>query len=297
MPYLFNGKELDTETNLTYFGARYLDMKTSLWLNTDPLSGYNPIQETEHYIDGQHNGGIYNPMNMATYSYTYQNPVIYVDPNGKQNYFTHGTWSDKSTFKDIRGLKNATYRVFGNKEKEYLFSWSGYNDSGARTIAAKNIVNMIKETMSRDINEPITLVGHSHGGNVNIEAINMMVEMPEFKDRKINLLTINTPVRQDYQLSEKAKNRVNHVNIYDLGDMVQTGGGNSTFLHATDDSGRPAPRGSVKYTSGEFGKAGRLFNGATNIQVNDHNGLFEDMHNSHNRVNTWIYKLPKQDER
>ena len=84
MPYLFNGKELDSETNLTYFGARYLDMKTSLWLNTDPLSGYNPIQETEHYIDGQHNGGIYNPMNMATYSYTYQNPIKYIDPNGKQ---------------------------------------------------------------------------------------------------------------------------------------------------------------------------------------------------------------------
>ena len=82
MPYLFNGKELDSETNLTYFGARYLDMKTSLWLNTDPLSGYNPIQETEHYIDGQHNGGIYNPMNMATYSYTYQNPIKYIDPNG-----------------------------------------------------------------------------------------------------------------------------------------------------------------------------------------------------------------------
>ena len=84
MPYLFNGKELDTETNLTYFGARYLDMKTSLWLNTDPLSGYNPIQETEHYIDGQHNGGIYNPMNIATYSYTYNNPVKWIDPNGKQ---------------------------------------------------------------------------------------------------------------------------------------------------------------------------------------------------------------------
>ena len=87
MPYLFNGKELDTETGLYYYGARYLDMKTSLWLNTDPLSGYNPIQETEHYIDGQHNGGIYNPMNMATYSYTYQNPIKYIDPNGKQSYF------------------------------------------------------------------------------------------------------------------------------------------------------------------------------------------------------------------
>ena len=101
MPYLFNGKELDTETNLTYFGARYLDMKTSLWLNTDPLSGYNPIQEIEHYIDGQHNGGIYNPMNMATYSYTYQNPIKYIDPNGKQVEWKKAWESVKQGVKDF----------------------------------------------------------------------------------------------------------------------------------------------------------------------------------------------------
>ena len=101
MPYLFNGKELDQETNLTYFGARYLDMKTSLWLNTDPLSGYNPIQETEHYIDGQHNGGIYNPMNMATYSYTYQNPIKYIDPNGKQVEWKKAWESVKQGVKDF----------------------------------------------------------------------------------------------------------------------------------------------------------------------------------------------------
>ena len=45
MPYLFNGKELDSETNLTYFGARYLDMKTSLWLNTDPLAEKNDKEQ------------------------------------------------------------------------------------------------------------------------------------------------------------------------------------------------------------------------------------------------------------
>ncbi|MGP1500526.1 MAG: RHS repeat-associated core domain-containing protein [Bergeyella cardium] len=88
MPYLFNGKELDQETNLTYFGARYLDMKTSLWLNTDPLSGYNPTFEHEHYIDGQHNGGVFNPMNLNTYGYTYQNPIVWIDPNGKQVWFS-----------------------------------------------------------------------------------------------------------------------------------------------------------------------------------------------------------------
>ena len=86
-PHLFNGKELDYETGLYYYGARYYDPKVSLWLNTDPLSGYNPILETEHYIDGQHNGGVFNFGNLNTYTYTYQNPVVFVDPNGKQSYF------------------------------------------------------------------------------------------------------------------------------------------------------------------------------------------------------------------
>lgn len=83
-PYKFNGKELDEESGYTYFGARYLDMRYSMWISTDPLSGYNPIFEKEHYIDGQHNGGVLNSFNHNTYGYCYQNPVKLVDPNGKQ---------------------------------------------------------------------------------------------------------------------------------------------------------------------------------------------------------------------
>jgi len=84
-PYLFNGKELDRETNLSYYGARYLDMKTSLWLNVDPLAMYNPVFENEFYFDGQHNGGVYYSGNLNPYIYCYQNPIKYVDPNGKQS--------------------------------------------------------------------------------------------------------------------------------------------------------------------------------------------------------------------
>jgi hypothetical protein len=44
------------------------------------------------------------------------------------------------------------------------------------------------------------------------------MKMEEFKDVQINLLTINTPVRKDYQLSEDAAKRTNHVNVYDSKD-------------------------------------------------------------------------------
>lgn len=61
-PFKFNGKELDDETGLYYYGARYYDPRTSIWLSTDPLmekySGHNP------------------------YVYCMQNPINLVDPTG-----------------------------------------------------------------------------------------------------------------------------------------------------------------------------------------------------------------------
>lgn len=84
-PYLFNGKELDEETGLYYYGARYYNPRVSQWLSVDPIALYDPINEVEHYLDGQHNGGYFNPRNTSVYGYTYQNPIVYVDPNGKQN--------------------------------------------------------------------------------------------------------------------------------------------------------------------------------------------------------------------
>jgi RHS repeat-associated protein len=63
-PYLFNGKELDKETGLSYYGARYYDSKISVWLSVDPLAekypsfspycfvGNNPIKNIE--VDGRY---------------------------------------------------------------------------------------------------------------------------------------------------------------------------------------------------------------------------------------------------
>lgn len=84
-PYKFNAKELDKETGLYYYGARYYNPKLSVWYSVDPLAVYSPVMETQFYGDGQHNGGVYNWGNLNPYIYTYQNPINLIDPNGKQS--------------------------------------------------------------------------------------------------------------------------------------------------------------------------------------------------------------------
>ena len=63
MPYKFNGKELDQETGLYYYGARYMNPVTSLWYGVDMLKEKYP--------------------NISGYSYTRGNPIRFIDPDGK----------------------------------------------------------------------------------------------------------------------------------------------------------------------------------------------------------------------
>jgi len=82
-PYLFTGKELDEDTGLYYFGARYYDQRTSVWVTVDPiLNKYLPTgdEKKDGKLPGM--GGAFNSTNLNLYHYAGQNPVFYVDPNG-----------------------------------------------------------------------------------------------------------------------------------------------------------------------------------------------------------------------
>ena len=78
LPYKFTAKEQDEETGLYYYGARYLDAKYSRWLSADPAVG--------EYLSKDYkgtSGGIYNSINLNLYHYANNNPVHYIDPDGK----------------------------------------------------------------------------------------------------------------------------------------------------------------------------------------------------------------------
>jgi len=76
LPYLFSGKELDQETGLSYFGARYYDPRVGLWASSDPAA--------TTYLDGSTGlGGVFLPVNLASYAYAGHNPQKYTDPDGR----------------------------------------------------------------------------------------------------------------------------------------------------------------------------------------------------------------------
>ena len=128
-PYKFNAKELDEETGLYYYGARYYDPRTSVWISKDPLGEKYP--------------------NVGSYVYCFNNPVVYFDPNGKQGiagpratYWMDNLSSEQKQEVGKLGLRYATpiedlYGVFAGKD----FDGNNYN----RAAAAWSILFIVPE--------------------------------------------------------------------------------------------------------------------------------------------------------
>ena len=79
-PYKFNGKELDDESGLYYYGARYYDPRISIWASVDPV-----ILNEEFFASENEDLSVtsFNSFNLSCYTYCYQSPVKLNDSDGE----------------------------------------------------------------------------------------------------------------------------------------------------------------------------------------------------------------------
>ncbi|WP_440115587.1 RHS repeat-associated core domain-containing protein [Paenibacillus sp. QZ-Y1] len=221
----YAGKYWDEVTDLQYLRARWYDPSTARFISEDTYEGE-----------------LTNPLSLNLYTYVENNPLNYVDPTGHRAWLIHGTFSDADTWtpdfvKYVEGLFN---------ESSKALEWTGKNSKGARSDAAEDLVKTVYEWHSKNPDEPIRLVGHSHGGNVAI----MLANLLEKKGMKVEtLITVATPVRE-YKLKTKVGQ---HIHMYNNRDSVQGEMGGSWWWAGSSFTRKFKGADNVRAKDGEIG--------------------------------------------
>ncbi|WP_318663311.1 RHS repeat-associated core domain-containing protein [Treponema sp.] len=157
LPYKFTAKELDEETGLYYYGARYLDPKYSRWISTDPaLGGYIPKtpidEEAERY--NQHlpgMGGVFNHINGNLYHYAANNPVKYVDPDGRETYNSKSLTEDvyKSNYQLQKQYSwDDLQKFFEDNPKGIIYRYDTFTYSKGKSKRDFPTMDMSSETVN-----------------------------------------------------------------------------------------------------------------------------------------------------
>ena len=148
LPFRFTGKELDEETGLYYYGARYLDPKYSRWLSGDPALGEYIPQAPVNDEAKKHNenlpgmGGVFNVVNLHVYHYAGNNPIKYTDPDGKSSkaygilYISY----DRYTTQEYKKINHDPGYIVQNKytEIETTVAYYGNNEKILNNFQTKN---------------------------------------------------------------------------------------------------------------------------------------------------------------
>jgi len=148
--YKFNAKEQDSESDLYYYGARYYDPKTSVWLGVDPLSDQNPHE--------------------SPFVFCRNNPVLMVDPDGRnadKYYNEEGTCLLDTKVGD---------KVFVIKTSKTYGQIHGTNKYGAS-------INGISTTEAANTEQEIL------NGNLSSVNQNNLIELPA-ADTRENMLNV-----------------------------------------------------------------------------------------------------------
>ena len=223
--YGFQGEEVDDEVkgegNSVNYKYRMHDPRVGRFFAVDPLTDLYP-----------HN---------SPYAFSENRVIDGVELEGLEVFVINGTLGSSSLedegkngyskliTKTTTGNGDRTVaEVFGNSEV-FKHTWLGANNTQARYSEADCLFETI--TANHIEGESITIIGHSHGGNVAILAAEKTYQYYKDKgiDIKINLVTLNTPhvVGAGYELSEEASGKISWIQVTTPTDKIVPRAGNN----------------------------------------------------------------------
>ena len=197
----FNGKENDKEIEGQQdYGFRIYDKRLGKFKSVDPLSPKYP--------------------ELTPYQFASNTPIQAIDLDGAEALFVHGTWSDKTTW-GSEFVKNMLKATGWNKiQTNALYgNWSGLNNAKARIEAANSMYNFLTSDKNpyRYLKHT-TLIGHSHGGNVD----KILGSKLRADGWSVDIVNIETPQRKDFNMGRGGHGV--YLNFYSKLDIVQFAG-------------------------------------------------------------------------
>ena len=190
------------ESSRFYDHARHQDFGLGRFLSPDSIGGHPA-----------------NPQSWNRYAYTLGNPMKHVDPDGRLTIVTHGTGA-RGAADFLPGGRFFEHIVSTVPDRAYAsFQWSGKDSHEARVHAARALAAFINSYHFAPGEKLNLIAGHSHGGNVDILAVNAGLAR-----RVENLVTLGAPSRVGYHLQD-ASGVGRFVNVFNSNDHVQVMGG------------------------------------------------------------------------
>jgi RHS repeat-associated protein len=205
--YGFQGQEMDDEIkgegNSLNYAFRMHDPRVGRFFAVDPL-----------FKDYPHN---------STYAFSGNRVLDAIELEGLESFFIHGTiiapWGfnfGTHMFNDRQKVVQELTPLLGNKTSDTGFRWTGENSDYGRQNAAELLVEYILK--NRKPGEPISIVGHSHAGNLAIEAANILVREHNIQANEITIVALNTPMQNEITLENKD---IRLITINATGDQIQ----------------------------------------------------------------------------
>ena len=220
LPFRFTGKEMDEETGLYYYGARYLDPKYSRWLSGDPaLSDYIPKAPIDDEAK-KHNenlpgmGGVFNVVNLHLYHYAGNNPVKYEDPTGLTTEdgaeVTVIIYYDRKDQKEFKKAAETAAKSYSNQDNTYLIGVYTADDFKSQW----SLLNAYFEVNNIEVdNMEVFCHGNAEnlyfkGSNLSVDDVNSLDDFSFSKNAQLILHSCNSGT-SDSGISQAFANKEN----------------------------------------------------------------------------------------